>query len=87
MKHDLSMIRLWLAVGLGALLAIFAIQNSAQVRLSFLFWDWESRRIVVIALSFFIGLTIGWLLKGRHSGRATSDARAKEKKAGNDGHP
>lgn len=78
MKHTFETMRVWLSVGLGALLAMFAIQNTAQVRLSFLFWDWESRRIVVIALSFFIGLAIGWLIRGGKARKKKHDAASKE---------
>lgn len=45
----------------GGLLGIFIIQNTAKVDLQFLFWTFESRRIVVIGLSLFVGLLIGWL--------------------------
>ncbi len=45
---------------LGGLLGVFAVQNMANVELTFLFWTFESRRIVVIALSVITGLIIGW---------------------------
>ena len=42
---------------------LFALQNMARVDLTFLFWTFEARRIVVIALSFVVGFSIGWLVK------------------------
>lgn len=78
MKRIFGTIRIWLAAGLGTLLAIFAIQNTAQVRLSFLIWDIESRRIVVIALSFAIGLAIGWLLRGHRARRDKREAASQQ---------
>lgn len=56
-------IRLGLAVALGAFLGLFALQNMATVEITVLFWTIESRRIVVIGLSFGIGLAIGWIVK------------------------
>jgi uncharacterized integral membrane protein len=53
--------RFVVAVALLALLAAFAIQNMATVELTFLHWTFESRRIVVIGVSFLTGLIIGAL--------------------------
>ena len=60
-------LKLFFAAVLGALLLLFAIQNTAQVELSVLFWTFEARRIVVISLSFLVGLAIGWLLKAHRT--------------------
>lgn len=46
---------------LGGILGVFALQNMASVELTFLFWTFESRRIVVIGISLFVGLAIGWI--------------------------
>lgn len=53
--------RLLAALVLGGSLGVFALQNLAKVELTFLFWTFESRRIVVIALSMIIGLILGGL--------------------------
>jgi uncharacterized integral membrane protein len=47
---------------LGGLLVLFALQNLADVQLTFLFWTFHSRRFVVIGSSLLVGLAIGWLL-------------------------
>lgn len=54
-------LRFWLAVGLGAFLALFAFQNMAPVEITVLFWTFESRRIVVIGLALLTGIVIGWV--------------------------
>lgn len=59
MNEGLRRARLAIAALLLALLGIFAAQNTAEVDLTFLTWTVESRRIVVIAISFAIGLGIG----------------------------
>lgn len=60
----LGKIKLIVAVILLIVLAIFTIQNMAEVELTVLFWKFEARRVVVIGLSFLIGLTIGWIMRG-----------------------
>lgn len=59
MSEGLRRARLAIAAVLLALLGTFAAQNTAEVELTFLVWNVESRRIVVIAISFAIGLGIG----------------------------
>ena len=44
---------------LGGLFVLFAFQNIAPVELTFLFWTFESRRFLVIFLSFVTGLVFG----------------------------
>jgi uncharacterized integral membrane protein len=72
--------RLIVTVILSALLGIFAFQNVSQVELSFLIWNFHSRRIVVIAVSLLVGLAIGWLFGfssgRRHPGRPRDSAEA-----------
>lgn len=50
-----------IALLLLAALGTFALQNTAEVELDFLVWSFQSRRIVVIAVSLGVGLAIGWL--------------------------
>jgi uncharacterized integral membrane protein len=52
--------RLFITLLLGGLLGVFALQNMATVELTFVFWTFESRRIIVIAVSLIVGLIIGW---------------------------
>jgi uncharacterized integral membrane protein len=53
-------IRLYVALFLGGLIGIFALQNVGKVDLTFVFWTFQSRLIVVIIVSLIIGLIIGW---------------------------
>jgi len=52
--------RLFITLLLGGLLGAFALQNMAKVELTFIFWTFESRRIMVVAVSLIVGLIIGW---------------------------
>ena len=52
--------RLYITLVLGGLIGIFALQNIGRVELTFIFWTFESRLIVVIVLSLIVGLIIGW---------------------------
>ncbi len=53
-------LKIVLATGLGAFLALFALQDMAPVQLTVLFWTFEGRRIIVIGISFLAGFAIGW---------------------------
>lgn len=61
---EIAMSRLKFGAGivLGGLLVLFALQNTADVELTFIVWSFQSRRFVVIGISFLIGLAIGWML-------------------------
>lgn len=72
----MQQIRFWLAVGLGAFLALFSFQNMALVEVKVLFWTFETSRFFVIAASFLIGVAIGWIVKSlQRARRRDSDAR------------
>ena len=43
-------------------LAIFAVQNTQRVTISFLFWDVTTSAVLTILISFVIGFLIGWLV-------------------------
>lgn len=68
-KSVLGRLKIILAVGLGAFLMLFAVQNMAQVELTILVWTFEARRIVVITLSFLIGFAMGWLIRASRNHR------------------
>ena len=53
--------RLIIVLLLGGFLGVFALQNMARVELTFLIWTFESRRVIVIAVSMLVGLVVGWL--------------------------
>ena len=48
-----------MAILLGALLVLIALQNMTPVELTFLFWTFETRRIVLIAMCVVIGFLFG----------------------------
>ena len=47
------------AIVLGALVVLIAFQNMAAVGLTFLFWTFEARRIVLIGICVVIGFLLG----------------------------
>ena len=53
-------VRLYVAVVLGGLIGVFALQNVGRVDVTFIFWTFQLRLIVVIIISLVIGLIIGW---------------------------
>jgi len=61
MNDLMKQLKFAIAIILSIVLAAFAIQNMAEVELSFLTWTFQSRRIVVIGVSFVCGALIGWL--------------------------
>ena len=52
-------IKLTLALILGAILMLVALQNMAPVELTVLLWTFETRRIVLIAFCVIVGFVIG----------------------------
>lgn len=56
-------LRFWLAIALGAFLALFAVQNMGVVEVKLLLWTFETSRFFVIIVAFLIGLAIGWVIK------------------------
>jgi uncharacterized integral membrane protein len=53
------------ALVIAALLVIFAIQNTKQVRVSFLFFHWDARVIYLIIVSALLGMFVAYLLGRR----------------------
>ena len=62
------------ALVVAALLVIFAIQNTKQVRVSFLFFHWDARVIYLIIVSALLGMLLAYLL-GRRRRRARRGER------------
>ena len=54
-----------MALILGALLLLVAFQNMASVELTFLFWTFQTRRILVIAICVVIGFLLGRITSTR----------------------
>ena len=52
---------------LGALLALMAFQNMSPVELTFLFWTFETRRIVLMAVCVVIGFLLGRITSTHHA--------------------
>jgi uncharacterized integral membrane protein len=57
--------RLIVAAVLALLVLVFAIQNTTEVRVSFLFFHWDARVIYVIILSAALGAIAAWLVQRR----------------------
>ena len=53
-------VRLYVVLVLGGLIGVFALQNVGRVDVTFIFWTFQLRLIVVIIISLVIGLIIGW---------------------------
>ncbi len=66
-------IKITLAATLGGLIVLFALQNMAEVELSFLIWTFQSRRFVVIGISLLAGLVVGWLIGVTYERRRASN--------------
>lgn len=60
----------YFALTLASLLLLFAVQNMGSVELNFLFWSFQSRRIVVIIFAVITGLIIGMII-GAHKKKET----------------
>ena len=58
------MIRLIVGIILGAVVIIFAVQNTETVTYNFLVWSASSPRALVVILVFVFGLLTGWLVTG-----------------------
>jgi len=48
---------------IGALVLIFVFQNTAAVKIQFLFWSMTMSRSLLILVFVGLGILIGWLLK------------------------
>jgi uncharacterized integral membrane protein len=53
------------AVGLGALGALFAVLNLDDVDVNWVFGTWSTPLIVVIAIAFLLGAGVGFLISRR----------------------
>ena len=58
------MIRLIIGIILGAVVIIFAIQNTESVTYTFLAWSVTAPRALVVIIVFIFGLLTGWLVTG-----------------------
>lgn len=50
-----------IAIILGGLTAVFAIQNSDVIAVSFLGWEWEASLAIILILTLGIGILVGYL--------------------------
>ncbi len=54
-------LKLILVIILLLFLAIFIMQNYEIVKIEFLFWSFQTSRALIVFISLFVGLIIGWL--------------------------
>ncbi len=59
----MQLINILIALGIGAVLAIFAIENMAEIDVSFLGQEFKMRRIALIGGTFAAGFVSGKLIK------------------------
>ena len=58
------MIRLIFGIILGAIVIVFAIQNTESVTYTFLAWSLTAPRALVVIVVFVFGLLTGWMVTG-----------------------
>ena len=56
-----SRIRLIVTLTLLGLVALIGLQNIREAEVSVLFWNFQMPLIVVIVLSYAVGMIVGWL--------------------------
>ena len=49
------------AIILAAVTALFAIQNSGVIAVSFLGWEWEASLALILILTLGVGILVGYL--------------------------
>lgn len=49
------------AIALAALTAVFAIQNSGVIAVTFLGWEWEASLALILIITFGVGILVGYL--------------------------
>jgi uncharacterized integral membrane protein len=58
---------------LAAILVLFALLNTHEVGVDFIFNTWSTSLILVIAISALIGFALGFLTRGHLAGRRSDD--------------
>ena len=58
---------------LAAILVLFAVLNTHEVGVDFIFNTWSASLIVVILISAAIGFGLGFLVRGHLAGRRSDD--------------
>lgn len=66
-----------LALVAALLVVIFSLQNAALTPVKFLFWSFETYRVLILLGSFIIGVVVGMLI--------AMNGRSKSKKASKEG--
>ncbi len=59
-------IKIVLLVMLGGAIALFLIQNVANVEIQFMFWSVTMNRSTLVLLVLGIGVIVGWVFHGIH---------------------
>ena len=50
-----------IAIVLAALTAVFAIQNSGVIAVTFLGWEWEASLALILIMTLGVGILVGYL--------------------------
>ena len=72
--------RLLLAAAIAVLTALFAIQNSTVITVSYLVWRFEASLALVLILTLGIGILIGYLATVPSSWRKSSQLRRTQRR-------
>ena len=72
-------IKLIFMVAVLFLFAIFIVQNAQVVMVSFLFWQIEASRAIVLMVTFISGLVTGWVMTKVFSKKKPVADRMKDK--------
>jgi uncharacterized integral membrane protein len=56
-------LKLFGAIALAVMVAVFVLQNAEPVAVQFLAWTWEASRAIVPLVVFVVGAAAGWLAR------------------------
>jgi uncharacterized integral membrane protein len=59
--------RMVAAIVVGGLVVAFAVLNRKKVSVNWILGTWSTPLIIVIAITFLLGLAAGFLIRGRHA--------------------
>lgn len=65
-----EMARLVLFVGLGALVAVFAVLNLDEVEVNWILGTWSTPLILVILIALLVGAVLGYAARGSRKKKA-----------------
>jgi uncharacterized integral membrane protein len=64
MKGALDLLRTAFIVLVASALTIFVLQNFDTMNVTFLGWSGEAPRALIVFISVFVGVVLGWIIRG-----------------------